>query len=71
MSDVTNRARIGTRFGARFTSVSVITETERKRAPKHAPNRAQFATSDITLRVNLEKNFAISPIINLNKGAKK
>ena len=45
MSDVAN----GARFGACFISVLVITETERKRAPKRAPNRAPFATSDISL----------------------
>ena len=45
MSDIANRARFGVHFAAHFISVLVITETERKRAP----NRARFATSDISL----------------------
>ena len=45
MSDAANRARFDARFGARFISVLVSTETERKRAP----NRARFAKSDISL----------------------
>ena len=46
MSDVAN----GALFGAGFLSVSVITKTGIKRAPKRTvPNRAPFATSDISL----------------------
>ena len=41
MSDVANRAL----FDARFLSVSVITKTKIKRAP----DRARFATADISL----------------------
>ena len=47
MSDVADRARFGARFGARFLSVPVITGTE----IKHAPGRALFMTSDISLIV--------------------
>ena len=38
-------------FGAPFTSVLVITDTERKCASKREPNQARFATSDISLRM--------------------
>ena len=48
MSDVAKSARYGARFGARFISVLVITETE----IKHATNRARFATSDISLNLS-------------------
>ena len=53
MSEFANRARFGACFGARFISVLVITETEIKRAPKRAPNRARFATSDISLMYDM------------------
>ena len=43
MSDVVNGALFGVRFGTRFLSVSVITKTGIKRAPKRASNRAPFA----------------------------
>ena len=52
VSDVANRARFGERFAAHFISVLVITETERKRAP----NRARFATSDISLSMWRDNN---------------
>ena len=45
MSDVANGAWLGAGFGARFIPVLVYTETERKRTPKYAPNRAPFPTS--------------------------